>query len=240
MYAKKMTELVTTELTKRGCYNKNVVPAIVAQAILESNNGESILASVYYNHFGMKCGAYWKGNSINMKTKEEINGAMFDVSDNFRVYETDTDGVAGFFDFIETKRYENLQGCNTPREWLETIKADGYCTASNYVEICMKYVNILLTQDFANERSLPTYKKGCTYTLRDNMIVRKNPLRNSHIVGYNALTPDGKNHDKNKNGSIDTGTVVTCKDVYYYADEVWLKIPSGWICGYDANNVYVK
>ena len=39
MYAKKMTELVTNELEKRSCYNKNVVPAIVAQAIVESNNG---------------------------------------------------------------------------------------------------------------------------------------------------------------------------------------------------------
>ena len=95
MYAKKMTELVTTELLKRGCYNRNVVPAIVAQAIVESNNGESILSSVYHNHFGMKCGAYWKGNSINMKTKEEVNGSMVDVYDNFRVNDTDTDGVTG-------------------------------------------------------------------------------------------------------------------------------------------------
>ena len=240
MYAKKMTELVTTELLKRGCYNKNVVPAIVAQAIVESNNGESILASVYHNHFGMKCGAYWKGNSINMKTKEEVNGSMVDVSDNFRVYNTDADGVEGFFDFIATKRYENLQGCRTPREWLETIKADGYCTASNYVDVCMKYVNNILVLDPTNERCLPNYIVGRTYTLRDNMIVRKNPLRNSPVVGYNGLTTDGKNHDKNKNGSLDAGTVVTCKDVYYYADEVWLKIPSGWICGYDANTIFVS
>ena len=69
------------------------------------------------------------------------------------------------------------------------------------------------------------------------MIVRKNPLRNSPMVGYNGLTTDGKNHDKDKNGSLDSGTVVTCKDVYYYADEVWLKIPSGWVCGYDATTL---
>lgn len=240
MYAKRMTDLVTTELSKRGCYNKNVVPAIVAQAIIESKNGESILASVYHNHFGMTCGPYWNGNSINMKTKEEVSGNLIDTTQNFRVYKSDEDGVAGFFDFISTKRYKNLQNCTTPREWLETIKADGYCTSSNYVDACMKHVNNLLTQDFANERNLPKYKKGCTYTLIDNMIVRKNPLRNSPMVGYNRLTTDGKNHDKDKNGSLDAGTVVTCKDVYYYTDEVWLKIPSGWICGYDATSVYVK
>ena len=159
MYAKKMTELVTTELLKRGCYNRNVVPAIVAQAIVESNNGESILASVYHNHFGMKCGAYWKGNSINMRTKEEVNGSMVDVSGNFRVYATDAEGIAGFFDFISTKRYENLQRCNTPREWLETIKADGYCSASNYVDVCMKYVNTLLTQDFKTKEVYQHIKK---------------------------------------------------------------------------------
>ena len=234
MYAEKMTDLVINELTKRGCYNKNVVPAIVSQAIVESNNGNSILASIYHNHFGMKCGAYWKGNSINMKTKEEVNGSMVDVSDNFRVYANDEEGVAGFFDFISTKRYENLQFCNTPREWLETIKADGYCTASNYVDICMKYV------DLASKKSFPSYKKGFTYTLRYNMIVRKNPSIISPMVGYNGLTTDGKNHDKNKNGSLDAGTVVTCKGVYYGANEVWIKIPSGWICGYDAGCIYVS
>ena len=240
MYAKKMTELITHELEKRGCYNKNVVHGIVAQAIVESNNGKSILSCVYHNHFGLKCGKYWKGNSINMRTKEEISGTLVDVSDNFRVYRTDADGVAGFFDFIATKRYENLQKCTTPKEWLETIKNDGYCTASNYVDVCMKYVDILLTQDYDNTRNLPTYKKGCTYTLLDNMMVRKNPLRTSPLVGYNGLTVDGKKHDKNKNGALDKGTIVTCKDVYYYSDEVWIKIPSGWVCGYDANNIYAK
>lgn len=240
MYAKKMTDLVTNELEKRGCYNKNVVPAIVAQAIVESENGESTLAKVYHNHFGLTCGPYWKGSSINMATKEEINGSLVDTRNNFRVYRSDAEGVTGFFDFIATKRYENLQKCTNPKEWLETIKKDGYCTASDYVEVCMKYVNTILTQDFANERNLPKYKKGCTYTLIDNMIVRNNPWRNSTMVGHNRLTTDGKNHDKDKNGSLDAGTVVTCKDVYYYPDEVWLKIPSGWICGYDATSVYVK
>lgn len=240
MYAKKMTELITHELEKRGCYNKNVVPGIVAQAIVESKNGESTLAKVYHNHFGITCGTYWKGSSINMATKEEINGSLVDTRNNFRVYRSDAEGVAGFFDFIATKRYENLQKCTNPKEWLETIKKDGYCTASNYVEVCMKYVYMLITQDYADTRNLPHYKKGHTYTLCDNMIVRKNPLKTSPIVGYNRLTADGKKHDKDKNGTLDKGTLVTCKDVYYYTDEVWLKIPSGWICGYDANTIFVS
>lgn len=240
MYAKKMILLVTRELEKRGCYNKNVVLGIVSQAIVETGNGTSTLSQVYHNHFGLKCGKYWNGNRISMTTKEEINGSIIDVFDDFRVYRTDADGVAGFFDFIATKRYENLQKCTTPREWLEVIKSDGYCTASDYVEVCMKYVDMLLTQDYVNERNLPTYKKGCTYTLCYNMIVRKNPMRTSPIIGYNGLTRDGKAHDKDKNGSLDKGTVVTCKDVYFYQDEVWLKIPSGWVCGYDSNFVYVR
>lgn len=240
MYAKIMTELVTRELVKRGCYSKNVVPAIVAQAIVESKNGTSNLSCTYHNHFGMKCGNYWKGNSVTLKTKEEINGKIIEISDNFRVYRCDADGVAGFFDFIATRRYRNLQNCTTPKEWLETIKNDGYCTSSNYVESCMNYVNVLLTQNYTDTRSLPTYKKGRTYTLQANMNVRHMPLSSSSLVGYNGLTKDGKKHDRDKNSSLEKGTVVTCKDVYYYSDEVWLRIPSGWICGYDENNVYVK
>lgn len=239
-YAEHMTKLVAIELTKRGCYNKGVVYAIVAQAIVESNYGKSTLAKVYHNHFGLTCGVYWKGNSINMSTKEEINGSLVDTRNNFRVYRSDAEGVSGFFDFISTKRYENLQSCTTPEEWLKKIKSDGYCTASDYVEVCMKHVNMLLTQDYLNTRSLPSYKKGSTYTLKYNMTVRQNPLRTSPIVGYNRLTTDGKKHDKDKNGTLDKGTLVTCKDVYYYSDEVWIKIPSGWVCGYDSNYVYVR
>ena len=44
---------------------------IIAQAILESGWGESRLAAVYHNYFGLKCGTKWTGKSVNLSTMEE-------------------------------------------------------------------------------------------------------------------------------------------------------------------------
>lgn len=67
-------------------YGITVHSPIIAQAILESGWGESKLASVYHNYFGLKCGTKWKGRSVNMKTQEEYSpGTKTTITDNFRV-----------------------------------------------------------------------------------------------------------------------------------------------------------
>ena len=125
-------------------YNANVVDAIVGQACLESNYGKSELSAKYHNYFGMKCGSYWKGKSVNMRTHEEFNvGVISVINDNFRVYDDMDSGVRGYFDFISTSRYQNLKSTTTPEEYLNTIKSDGYATSSSYVNNVMKVVNSL-------------------------------------------------------------------------------------------------
>lgn len=107
-------------------YGIKCIPAIVGQAIIESNWGKSQLASKYYNYFGMKCGSSWTGKSVNLTTKEEYTaGTLTTIKDNFRVYENTKFGVKGYFDFINTKRYANLKGITDAKEYLSTIKADG-------------------------------------------------------------------------------------------------------------------
>lgn len=108
---------------------------IIAQAILESGWGESKLASKYHNYFGMKCGTTWTGKSVNMETKEEYTpGTLTTIKDNFRVYDSMEEGVKGYFEFIQKPRYKNLKGVTDAKKYLQLIKADGYATASNYIE----------------------------------------------------------------------------------------------------------
>ena len=108
---------------------------IIAQAILESGWGESKLASKYHNYFGMKCGTTWTGKSVNMETKEEYTpGTLTTIKDNFRVYDSMEEGVKGYFEFIQKPRYKNLKGITDAKKYLQLIKADGYATASSYVE----------------------------------------------------------------------------------------------------------
>lgn len=114
---------------------------IIAQACCESNFGISSLASKYHNYFGMKSGSSWKGRSVNLKTKEEYKvGVLTTIKDNFRVYDNMEDGVKGYFDFINTKRYENLRTADTPQKYAELLKADGYATSSKYVSTLVSYV----------------------------------------------------------------------------------------------------
>lgn len=114
---------------------------IIAQAILESGWGKSKLAATYHNYFGLKCGTKWTGKSVNLTTQEEYEpGTLTTIKDNFRVYDNMEEGVKGYFEFIQLSRYQNLKGITDPRTYLETIKADGYATSSEYVENNMKLV----------------------------------------------------------------------------------------------------
>ena len=122
-------------------YGIEVHSPIIAQAILESGWGKSSLASKYHNYFGLKCGGAWKGKSVNMATKEEYKvGTLTNIRDNFRVYDSMEDGVKGYFDFINTRRYANLKGVRSPEEYVRRIKADGYATSSSYVDTLLKVI----------------------------------------------------------------------------------------------------
>ena len=122
-------------------YGIEVHSPIIAQAIVESGWGKSSLASKYHNYFGLKCGGAWKGRSVNMATKEEYKvGTLTNIRDNFRVYDTMEDGVKGYFDFINTRRYANLKGVRSPEEYVRRIKADGYATSSTYVDTLLKVI----------------------------------------------------------------------------------------------------
>ena len=122
-------------------YGIEVHSPIIAQAILESGWGKSGLASKYHNYFGLKCGSYWKGKSVNMATKEEYKvGTLTNIRDNFRVYDSMEAGVKGYFDFINTSRYTNLKGIKSPEEYVRRLKADGYATSSKYVDNVMRVI----------------------------------------------------------------------------------------------------
>ena len=130
--------IIQEEAKARGYH---VCSPIIAQACLESNYGVSQLSSRWHNYFGMKCGSAWKGQSVNLATKEEYNSQLVNIRDNFRVYSSMEEGVQGYFDFIGTKRYANLKNATTPKEYLEFIKRDGYATSSSYINSCMAVIS---------------------------------------------------------------------------------------------------
>lgn len=85
------------------------------------------------------------------------------------------------------------------------------------------------------------YIIGRTYTInvRTSLNVRRGAGTNYALVGYNNLTSDAKRH-ATSTGALMNGTRVTCKEVRVVGNDVWMRIPSGWICAIAGNNVYVK
>lgn len=149
----RIAPIIQEEAKARGY---KVCSPIIAQACIESGYDTSLLAYKFHNYFGMKCGSSWKGKSVNMKTKEEINSALVSIRDNFRVYPDMVSGVKGYFDFINTKRYANLKTAETPEEYLKRIKADGYATSSSYVSTNMNCIRKydLMKWDWNNTKEL--------------------------------------------------------------------------------------
>ena len=57
----------------------------MGQAVLESNFGQSQLASKYNNLFGIK--AYGNQPKVNLETKEYVNEVWITIQGDFRVYD---------------------------------------------------------------------------------------------------------------------------------------------------------
>lgn len=235
--------LIVAEGSKRGY---KVFSTVIAQAIIESRYGKSTLGYKYHNYFGLKCGTLWLAQgkpSISLKTNEEYTiGKLTQIKDYFRVYPDMASGVAGYYDFISTKRYANLKTATNYRQYAEMLKSDGYATSSSYVNtLCTtvaQYGLVMYDQGQAPVFSL--WEVGKTYTTQQDLNVRQAP--NGDILPYDDLTEDGKAHafiGPSGNAILKRGTKVTVKEIQETGSCTWLKIPSGWICGKNSKNTYV-
>ena len=111
-----------------------ILPSLtIAQAILESNNGNSGLTKKANNLFGMK-GSY-KGEYVTMSTKEFEDGRYITINAKFRKY---PDWAASVRDhrelFFRLKRYENLRGEMDYKKACENVRRDGYATSPTYTQ----------------------------------------------------------------------------------------------------------
>lgn len=97
--------------------------------------------------------------------------------------------------------------------------------------------------DALKEKEVPNYKVGNTYAIQCELTVRKNAGTKYEKKKHAELTKAGQKCDKDKDGAMDKGTKVTCKEIKKLSDgSIWMKIPSGWICAYGGKTktIYVK
>ena len=219
-------------------YNLKAIKAITAQAMTESNWGQSTLSAKYFNYFGMKCGSSWTGASVNMSTKEEYTaGTTTNIKANFRAYSSLDEGVKGYCQFITgMSRYKNLLGVTDNATYIKNIKNDGWATDSKYITTLTSVMNTLesngvfddavstTTTTSTTSTATSEYKVGTVYTTTVNLNVRANTNTSAKIL---------KTYTK--------GTRFTCQEIGIVNGATWMRTPSGYICAKTAaGKSYIK
>jgi|SRR5690554_4049004 len=112
------------------------IPASIklAQAILESGSGNSQLARVSNNHFGIKCAGGWQGHRTYHRDDSP--------NDCFRVYDDPKQSFRDHSEFLLRPRYARLFELdkNDYRGWARGLKAAGYATNPRYAELLVDLI----------------------------------------------------------------------------------------------------
>lgn len=114
------------------------IPASItlAQGILESGAGKSMLTVNANNHFGIKAGNSWEG-SVYLAWDDEINKSRF------RKYSSANESFDDHAKVLRGSRYSSLfaKSIYDYRAWAYGLQKAGYATATNYAKALIGYID---------------------------------------------------------------------------------------------------
>jgi LysM repeat protein len=158
---------------------KTGVPASItlAQACLESQDGNSPLALEANNHFGIKC-ANWTGDTF-IQDDDTRNECFRKYNDALQSYDDHSD-------FLRTRpRYAELflLDITDYTGWAKGLKKAGYATNPQYAERLIKIIEDNKLYELDKGRSLPQYNDPIAST-RPEPILKKaaSPVSSKVIV----------------------------------------------------------
>jgi len=111
---------------------------IIAQAALETGWGQKIIrdknGDSSNNLFNIKADSRWAGDNITKDTLEFEGGAMVKKSEPFRMYETLSDSVDDYVNFLtDNDRYQTaLQNPSNVEHFVHSLQEAGYATDPQY------------------------------------------------------------------------------------------------------------
>ncbi len=136
---------------ERAAAGTKIFPEVIAAAaILESSGlvngayvpGQSALAKIANNYFGIKDSPGWNGPVISMQTGEIINGNKVTVTGVFRKYNSLADSVTDYINFLKNNpRYKNIFSAISPEDQANKIHQAGYATDPNYSSKLKQLIN---------------------------------------------------------------------------------------------------
>jgi len=197
--------------------NEYKIPASItlAQGILESGAGTSELAINANNHFGIKCGGSWTGETYN-KDDDEID-------DCFRKYAT----IENCFDdhslfLLNNKRYSFLfeNSSDDYISWAKGLQDAGYATNPEYSKILVRVIEEyeLYNYDKSSPKTVKTPPPTKT-EVDDAVIIQEIVYRPTEIQnGRNIYT---NNHTRFLVAKADDSFYSIAKD--FFSDESFLR-----------------
>lgn len=140
-YVNKFNELAVEEMHRTG------IPASIklAQAILESNAGKSVLARKANNHFGIKCGYNWTGRTY-YRIDDDYDDQGNPIESCFRAYPDVQSSFIAHSEFLtnrgRTSRYDFLFDFDPMdyKKWAQGLKKAGYATNPKYPNLLIKII----------------------------------------------------------------------------------------------------
>ncbi len=122
-----------TAVTQMNTYN---IPASItlAQGILESGNGNSKLARLANNHFGIKCHSTWTGDTFTQDDDKK--------NECFRAYDNASQSFEDHSLFLKKRRYAPLFELKLTdyKRWAKGLKSAGYATNPKYPSLLINLV----------------------------------------------------------------------------------------------------
>ena len=131
--------------------DRHAIPASItlAQGLIETGAGSSILALEHNNHFGIKCHNRWMGKRTYHKDDRP--------NDCFRSYPSARESYEDHSAFLKGKRYQRLFALRYDdyRGWAQGLQLCGYATNKGYANMLIKVIEDyeLYTFDHGNTPS---------------------------------------------------------------------------------------
>lgn len=130
-YIEMYKDLAIKEMKRMG------VPAAItlAQGLLETESGNSVLVKKSNNHFGIKCKSSWTAESVTHD--DDAKGECF------RSYKTAEDSYRDHSNFLRAnQRYSFLFSLDVAdyKAWAQGLKRAGYATNPKYPQILIKHI----------------------------------------------------------------------------------------------------
>ncbi len=138
------------------------IPASItlAQGLLESGNGNSILATEGNNHFGIKC-SNWTGETI--RVDDDIKNECF------RKYSNATESYLDHSIFLKKARYANLftLSIDDYKGWATGLKAAGYATHPQYASKLIDLIERLKLDQYDEKKTTIDANKEIAQAIKE-------------------------------------------------------------------------